>query len=772
MSIRKASSLVILSLLCSILAGVPLKAGTTAEVMGGVVWGPEIKISSDAGAENQTFPAIAVDGDEVHVVWAEESPGGYDHDIYYRHYDGAIWKPEVKISTATSSRMQGRPSIDVDGDKLHVVWEYSDHIVMVDPDYELRYRLLNGTNWEPEQVISTRRNTVFWPAPAIAADGDTVHVIWMVNTSGALKYGGPIYYRVFNGTGWGPETEFITGFNRYQSIVAQNGTIHVSWESYGEFDSSVFYRYFNGTSWQPDQDFGVPSVGVGNHNPSLAVEGNEVHFAWRYGFNGPFDIYHRLFDGVSWTSPAKVNEDPPWDPWFDGDPSIAVNGGDVHVAWVSQEDGDFDINYRLLGGSVQRINADSGSAWQTSPSVAAEGGRIHAVWTDERDGNADIYFRSGIVDSSDPESSADPIAPYWQTNLTLSIEWTATDDHCLANVSLYYRYSFDNSSWSSWNEWARNNSVSGTSATGSFPFQTDLDGYYEFYTVASDTSGNEEPPPVVPDAITAVAMTPLPPTNFSASLSGGSYENVWLTWDTSLDDGGGRKNVVLYQVFKGTIFDPSGLNYSPLGLHAAPYHFHVDSLAGEGNPNDYFYYVCVYTAFGKSSCTVDQAAKITRPLSKGTNLVSIPLIQSSESIEIVLQTVFFDAAWTYDSSTIDWKSYVAHKPYKGDLRNMDHKNGLWVNATALSNLTVAGIVPLTTTIQLRAGWNLAGFPSFNPTYTVGDLKTETGASRVEGFDASASPYFLKALQDSDVLSAGRGYWIYVPGDAAWTVSNT
>jgi hypothetical protein len=77
-----------------------------------------------------------------------------------------------------------------------------------------------------------------------------------------------------------------------------------------------------------------------------------------------------------------------------------------------------------------------------------------------------------------------------------------------------------------------------------------------------------------------------------------------------------------------------------------------------------------------------------------------------------------------------------------------------------------------TTIQLYAGWNLVGFPSFNSTYTVADLRAALPIDRVEGFDASSSPYFLKLLQDSDVLLAGRAYWLRSSEDAMWTLSNT
>jgi len=49
-----------------------------------------------------------------------------------------------------------------------------------------------------------------------------------------------------------------------------------------------------------------------------------------------------------------------------------------------------------------------------------------------------------------------------------------------------------------------------------------------------------------------------------------------------------------------------------------------------------------------------------------------------------------------------------------------------------------------------------------------ELLAATGASRVSGFDA-AGPYHVRDLIGTDVLLAGRGYWIYVAVAVDWMV---
>ncbi|MCJ2555745.1 MAG: right-handed parallel beta-helix repeat-containing protein [Candidatus Thermoplasmatota archaeon] len=261
----------------------------------------------------------------------------------------------------------------------------------------------------------------------------------------------------------------------------------------------------------------------------------------------------------------------------------------------------------------------------------------------------------------------------------------------------------------------------------------------------------------------------LPPTNLDARLSGNGLENVTLTWNLSADDGGGKDDVIRYDIHRGTTYDRRGNGYVLLDQLSNGTSTYVDLSVGEGDPDNYFYRLCAVNSKDVSSCAPYQGAKFTRQLAPGPNLVSVPLKTFDGLIDIVLQTVRYDNVWSYDSSSREWKSSMKHKTYSGGLSRLNHTMGMWVNVTKTSNLTVAGIVPAQTTIHLHEGWNLASFPSINASYTVADLKAETGATRVEGYDPDP-PYFLRVLGDPEVHQAGYGYWVRVEADTIWTVS--
>ena len=261
------------------------------------------------------------------------------------------------------------------------------------------------------------------------------------------------------------------------------------------------------------------------------------------------------------------------------------------------------------------------------------------------------------------------------------------------------------------------------------------------------------------------------PVLLGAHLEGKVFENVTIAWLPSPGSGTGLPPVAGYQIHRSSTYNPKGLGYQLItSMPNSTYEF-VDALAGEGNPEAYFYRVCAVDLNNNTSCSKTQVAKYTRPLSKGPNLISIPLIQSDETIQTVLQTVSFDNAWSYNPISKEWKSTMKSKPYGQSLEYLNHTMGIWVNITQDSNLTVAGVVPTSTTVGLQVGWNLVGFPTFDDNYTVADLKAAVAVERIEGFDALAPPYFLSVMNDGDLLQTGFGYWIKVENPAVWTIEN-
>jgi hypothetical protein len=303
------------------------------------------------------------------------------------------------------------------------------------------------------------------------------------------------------------------------------------------------------------------------------------------------------------------------------------------------------------------------------------------------------------------------------------------------------------------------------SQDGICDFQSNIDGdSIDFYPLKYPF-GMPKPPPDY--NVTA-------PTNLKAQLTGANKENVTLTWTLSSDDsaiGTGENDLVAYNIYYNTTYNNSKAGYIFLDSVSSGASSYVHMFRGEGDPNIYFYYVEAEDDNGNMNDTFMQVGKWTRSLNTGRNLISIPLIPSSGNIDSILQTLKFNMAWHYNNTdSLDpWKSFNPSKPYPQTLNTINHTMGLWINVTQDSNLTVAGTVPKSTSIFLKAGWNLVGYPSFTER-AVADALVAVSYDRIEGYDSS-SPQNLRLYSDTDIMIPGYGYWIKVPFDQFWTVYN-
>ena len=259
------------------------------------------------------------------------------------------------------------------------------------------------------------------------------------------------------------------------------------------------------------------------------------------------------------------------------------------------------------------------------------------------------------------------------------------------------------------------------------------------------------------------------PTNLRAELSGAELGDVSLQWNKSADDG---KDMSNYAIYYNSSYNSNGIGYSFLVDVDAGIDYYVHSGAGDGDSNNYFYYVQANDTSGNTNWA-DQAGKFVKEMQTGTQLIAIPLEQSNTALTTVLQTIegsYSYVEW-YDANANHWKTYSTNKPSGyNDLLNVDHKIALWITMTYLDNLTITGKVPSSTSIQLYEGWNFVSYASFI-NRTIEDALGSILYEKVEGFEESAPPYYLNMLGNTDWMEAGNGYWIYVTSDCTWVVEN-
>jgi hypothetical protein len=133
-------------------------------------------------------PSIGVLGNNVHVVWTDDTPGN-DDILYRRSTDGGVTFTDPIKNLSNNAGASMLPAIAVSGNNVHVVWQ-DDTTVNFDILYR---RSLNGGTTFPNIITNLSDNGGGSVRPALAVAGTNVYVVWQDDTG--LVAGPDILYR-------------------------------------------------------------------------------------------------------------------------------------------------------------------------------------------------------------------------------------------------------------------------------------------------------------------------------------------------------------------------------------------------------------------------------------------------------------------------------------------------------------------------------------------------------------------------------------------------
>ena len=277
------------------------------------------------------------------------------------------------------------------GDTVLAVWDDQR-----DGNFEIYYKRSTdaGVNWGADTRLT---NSAYSYDPCITISGSVVHVVWQEKRDGYYE----IYYKrsTDGGVSWDADTRLTTNTSdSWNPSIAVNGSVaHVVWEDERQGNSEIYYKGSTdgGVTWGVDTR--LTNDPANSWNPSVAVSGSVVHVAWYDDRNGSgnWEIYYKRSTdgGVSWGEETRMTNNTHVSRY----PCIAVSGSVVHLVWHDDRDGNYEIYYKQ--------STDGGLSWGTDtrftnateismyPNVAVSGPVVHVVWFDMRDGNYEIYYK-------------------------------------------------------------------------------------------------------------------------------------------------------------------------------------------------------------------------------------------------------------------------------------------------------------------------------------------------------------------------------------------
>jgi hypothetical protein len=156
-------------------------------------------------------------------------------------------------------------------------------------------------------------------------------------------------------------------------------------------------------------------------------------------------------------------------------------------------------------------------------------------------------------------------------------------------------------------------------------------------------------------------------------------------------------------------------------------------------------------------------------LHRGWNLISLPLAPLIDEIGAVLKSIdgrHYEAVYAYDPLKGAYKAYIPDQSEISELSRMEMGRGYWIYAKKAAVLRVTGTATWTS-IDLKEGWNLIGYPSIDTRPLADVLRPIEGKFDViHGYDSAEGRYTAYSDYASDLKSfeGGRGYWIYATAD--------
>jgi hypothetical protein len=377
-------------------------------------WEADVRLTNDAAASTTTFNfardiALTSDG-SVHVAWFDTRDGREQIYVARSKDGGTTWDTATKI--APSANQQLHASIAASGSNVYVAWHEirnGMYYVVVDRSED------NGATWKAPITLTTTGKSAH---PSIAADGDTLHVvyndtntyteIWYARSSDrGATFNTPTQLSPASSESW------VGGVN------VSGARVVASWVDYKDANEEEYLRISDdgGATWSTTTR--MTNDAADSWAPSVAISGDTIHFAWFDRRDSQYtdtDVETYL-DGigtlVGLSLPAAPARTPDHYYLYDfltrlqtkvtaiqqaAQPYV-MNGGDPNVLMARFTEYQKRFATWAMSWEVYyKRSTDGGKTWSTDkritnaqylsqrPSIVAIGDRVDMVWFDGRDG--------------------------------------------------------------------------------------------------------------------------------------------------------------------------------------------------------------------------------------------------------------------------------------------------------------------------------------------------------------------------------------------------
>lgn len=369
---------------------------------GGATWGQIINLS--ATPISSRFPQIAVDGNNVFVIWDDFTDFNSPHKVILRRSTdgGATFLPAQQLSDDPPSGQFCFSNIAASGNLVLPYWVDCRPNTFDQTYY--RRSLDSGANFDPITLTPGNGGT---SATKIIMTGSDVYIL---TSSTALPTGALLLRRSLNGgvAFEAAKTIWPTSVNA-ADIVGNGNSVYVLFRPQSQFGSNdiSFIRSTDSgaTFSSPINVSNVPST-VGASNGHLKLLDQQLYFVWSetdaVSGTPPFpavtDTYFRksIDGGVTFSPKMNLSNNK-----TSVQPTIGATSQGVYVTWLNNDNITPKINDSILrasndGGATFSPSMNMSSNGRVdSPGLVVSGSNIYITWRGPSlsTGQPDVFVR-------------------------------------------------------------------------------------------------------------------------------------------------------------------------------------------------------------------------------------------------------------------------------------------------------------------------------------------------------------------------------------------
>jgi len=353
-----------------------------------------IKLSGDGYSAflNFTSKTIGAFGDDVYVVWSDDSLISNKPQIYLKEYKDGMWLDKFKLTDATGDQDRWyNPSIAVNaltGD-LHFIWEgyvyaYAYSVIV--------YKDRRNDVWSGNKTLFL--GAFCQDSQLTVENNSEIHIVFQDSDGPFLC----LYWIHDPGTGTFELASILAesswpGDPYYAPAIDHDseGWVHVPFMSGAGGENNIGYKRYNGTSWSgltwltSDYNSFYPDITVAANRKATMIYRKDDNDLWMKTWTGSWETgEHRVTTGAMIFGVPNCDAD---------------SNGNVHLAYCGQSDGDMDIYYTMHDESSDTWSAPVNLSDNTSDSCypslfVGPDDAVHIVWVDDINSECGVYYLS------------------------------------------------------------------------------------------------------------------------------------------------------------------------------------------------------------------------------------------------------------------------------------------------------------------------------------------------------------------------------------------